>query len=77
MEDEMAYQDLNQGEKFIYDWQEGKSGGFMTALAELMSRADNLNLDKLAEGYPDEVEGFRSYNRIRGWWKFIQLKAAT
>jgi hypothetical protein len=63
---------FTKSEKFIIDWQYGKLGGFYSALIDAISRADEINLAKLELGFPDEVKGYKSYNRVDGWWEEVQ-----
>ena len=71
----MSLAKLTKGERFIIDWQYGISGGFYTALAEAIARADDVNLSKLRKGFPDEVDAFLSYSRVDGWWERVRAKA--
>lgn len=71
----MNLNNLNKGERFIYDWQYHMSGGFFGALADLLSRADDRNLSKLSEGFPDEVDAYIRYSREAGWWESVKQKA--
>jgi hypothetical protein len=47
--------------KWIIKWQFGELGGFETALALAIMRADQDNLERLAKGFPIQVEGFRQW----------------
>lgn len=50
-------------EKFIVKWQFGMLGDFQSALIEAIKLADEGNLSRLAEGFPDEVGAFLSWSR--------------
>lgn len=63
---------LSKGELFIVKWQYSVLGGFLTALAECIERADNDNLAKLRIGFPAEVDSFRMFRDNPNWWGEIQ-----
>lgn len=46
------------------DFQYGRSGDFMQALFTAIMKADTNNQDKLALGFPEEVEAYRCWTRI-------------
>jgi hypothetical protein len=48
-------------EKWVIKWQFRLLGHFETALAGAITRADEGNLEKLAEGFPTQVSGFRAW----------------
>jgi hypothetical protein len=66
---------LTEGERFIVEWQYHFAGGFKTALAEAMIRADIHNLARLELGFPDEVQAYRMYTEVSGWWDEVRKKA--
>lgn len=67
---------LTEGEMFIVEWQyRYQMGGFRTALIEAISHADIVNQAKLAKGFPEEVEAYRNFSRVSGWWEEVQKKA--
>jgi hypothetical protein len=43
----------------LNDWQSGRSGGFVTALFNLMTQADYFNLAALEKAFPNMVYVFR------------------
>ena len=51
------------GEKWIVQWQFRLLGDFNKALVEAIMRADDNNLQRLRNGFPDEVQGFLAWNR--------------
>ena len=69
------FEALTKGERFIVEWQYHLTGGFMTALADAIRRADGRNLARLAMGFPDEVEAYRNYTGVPGWWEEVQKRA--
>lgn len=73
-EEVMNLDSLTKGERFIIDWQYHMAGDFMTALVEAIARADMKNLEKLAEGFPEEVEAYINFSQIDGWWQALQKK---
>ena len=68
---------LDHYEAFIYLWQYRHLGGFYQSLAEAIARADTGNLERLAKGYPIEVEGYRRFANEPGWWSNVQRKILT
>ena len=66
---------LTDGERFIVEWQFSFAGGFKTALADAIRRADEYHLNLLSLGFPDEVEAYRNYSRLPGWWEEVQKRA--
>jgi hypothetical protein len=61
-------------ERRLCDWQYERSGSFFTKLFDAMSKADNTNLNRLGEGFPDEVEAFKRYRDERGWWQGMEKR---
>lgn len=55
--------DWSDAEKWVIKWQFRLLGDFQTALAEAIARADDNNLRLIAFGFPNQVEGFLSWNR--------------
>ncbi len=50
-----------ESEKNVIRWIFNLHGSFYTALFELFSSADPINLKKLESAFPVEVEGFRNW----------------
>jgi hypothetical protein len=48
-------------EKFVIKWQFRLLGDFHGALIDCIKRADERNMERLAEGFPTEVDGFRQW----------------
>jgi hypothetical protein len=69
----MAYSDLDQGEKFLYDSYYGLAGEFMSSLYTLAFLADDDLLALLALKYPFEVNAVMQ-QRIdkQHFWKIIE-----
>jgi DNA-binding CsgD family transcriptional regulator len=65
---------LSTGERFIVDWQFELAGSFMHALAEAMSRADMMNLDRLMLGFPAEAAAMHNFKNMPGWWEGVLEK---
>jgi hypothetical protein len=65
---------LNEGEQALVGWQYRRSGGFTTALMDLISRADGDNKDRLALAFPLHVAAYRNFSQVDGWWQQIQKK---
>lgn len=55
--------DLKRAVEEWYFYQKGTSGGFQTALFDAIQRADALNLEKLAEGFPFQVQAFKLWQQ--------------
>lgn len=66
---------LNEGERFIVEWQYKRLGSFKAALATAISKADIINQFKLAQAFPEEVEAYRAFSMVSGWWEEVQKKA--
>jgi hypothetical protein len=70
-----GFDSLTKSERFIVKWQYGILGDFHAALIEAIKRADTDNLEKLRQGFPEEVGGYINYTQISGWWQKVQKKA--
>ena len=66
---------MNTEEKFVFDWQYRRLGGFKTALINAIKLADKSNREKLRLGFPDEVGGYESFSTVPGWWDEVEAKA--
>ena len=69
------YENLTEGEQFIFMWQYGMLGDFKTALIGAIMVADEHNLQRLRRGFPTEVKSYLLYINVEGWWKEVQDKA--
>ena len=65
---------LTKDEKFIYDWQYRRLGGFRSALINAIKVADQGNREKLRLGFPDEVGGYEKFSTVPGWWDEVEAK---
>lgn len=70
----MGYSDLNEAERFVFEWQKGMLGSFKTALADTICLADLGNQAKIAQGFPDEVLGIQKFQNEAGWWENVKNK---
>jgi hypothetical protein len=39
-----------------------------------ITRADDGNLYRLRQGFPNEVDGYLAYTREPGWWPAVEAK---
>lgn len=71
-------EDFTRGEMFIIKWQYRlETSHFMLALTKAMTLADEENLDRLARGWPKEVQALRAYRHVDGWWKTLEQRWHT
>lgn len=70
----MSLDNLTKGERFIFEWQYGMSGGFMRALARVITLADDINLARLAKGFPEEVKACKKFFYEEDWWERVVEK---
>ena len=73
----MKLENLEPDELFIVEWQYNMLGDFRKALVKAIMKADIYNLARLSMGFPDEVQGYKKYSEIEGWWEALQKKAET
>ena len=66
---------LTRGERFIFDWQYRRLGGFSLSLIVAIRRADEHNRERLRRGFPDEVSAYEQFSGSSGWWDQVQAKA--
>ena len=71
----MLFEKLTPEEDAIMQWHYGYYGTFYKALFEAICRADDMNIDLLALGFPVEVSAYKRYKTESGWWKATQDKA--
>lgn len=58
----MMSDEFTKGEKsFVFDYVYRMGGSFTRALFEAIAKADRMNLYKLEEVFPEEVQGYRAY----------------
>lgn len=65
---------LSTGEKLFAEYLFNMSGGFYDEFFSAAMIADNKNLEKLAKGYPEEIEALRRYKNEDGYWRNLQLR---
>lgn len=69
---------LSEGAIKLLEWQyaaAGLSSTFNTALFQLIGVAGGDNLDKLVKAFPEEVQAYRCFSTVPGYWKRIQEEA--
>jgi len=64
---------LNNGEIDLYNWQYNKLGGFMTKIFDAMAVADTTNLNMIGKGFPEQVQAYKNYGNLKGYWSQVQL----
>ena len=69
-----GYRSLTEIERAVFDWQYHLTGDFRTALWQAITRADEGNLQRLHEGFPNEVEGYLLFTRQSGWWDAVKKR---
>ena len=69
-----VYKSLNQGERRLVDWQYNHSSGFVTALMQLICRADDANLLRLNLGFPEETAAIMAYRYEPDYWPDLQKR---
>ena len=62
------------GEIAIIKWQYRLHGDFFMALFHAITKADDTNLRRIGEGFPDEVEAFKKYSQVTGWWQDVEAR---
>lgn len=65
---------LSTGEKHLYEWNHGMSGGFISSLFELLAKADTANMARLENAFPSEVDVFRRYRNEFDYWEDVQKR---
>ena len=53
---------MNGFDKYL-EFQFGMTGSFYTALFQAIQQADESNLHRLAQGFPEEVEAYKVWSR--------------
>jgi len=71
-ENKKEIKDLTEGEKHFIYYLRGSSGSFYTKLFKLMESADPQNLFKLGVVYPEEVDAFKKYREVKGYYESIK-----
>lgn len=65
---------LTESEQFAYDWQYGRLGTFSKALANAIAHSDTVNRERLRKGFPEQVRGIDSFQKVNGWWEAVIAK---
>lgn len=55
---------MKNGFDLYLEFQFHQTGSFYTALFDLISHADPMNIHRLALGFPDEVEAYRVFTQV-------------
>ncbi len=63
---------LNEGERHLYEFQNGMSGSFFDNLFHAIFKADMTNVAKLALGFPEEVKAVKRFQNEDGYWDKVQ-----
>ncbi len=69
-----VYDELDEGERHLVDWQYNMTGGFYAALWKAMTIADGQNLSRIGIGFPLEVRAYENFSRVPGWWPELQAR---
>ena len=59
----LVHPDLSTSERWVVMWQFRILGDFGSALAKAITLADESNLNRLAAGFPVEVQGYREWSQ--------------
>lgn len=65
---------LTTGEAFVLKWQTRRLSGFFESLAKVIEAADETNLERLRQAFPEEVEAVQRFWTQTGWWRNLQEK---
>jgi len=68
---------VTAAEYHLYDWQHKRAGGFITTLFNAMMQADETNLNKLAQGFPEHVQAYKYFARRPGYWEWLEAAIAS
>lgn len=63
---------MNRGERKFCEWKHNKSDSFYNALFETIFKADSININRLAEGFPEEVWAVKKYKAEPGYWSKLK-----
>lgn len=64
---------LTFGQEKLCDYLHGKSGSFYNALFEAIFKADTQNLERLSRSFPSEVDAYKSYKHVPGFWEDLEV----
>ena len=71
----MYFENLTEGETFIFEWQYNTLGDFGMSLAKTIMLADTKKQAQLAMGFPEEVQAYLDYTGTKGWWADVKKRA--
>ena len=54
------------------DYQYGNLGSFFTSLFQAITKADEINIQKLQRGFPEEVDAYELWSRVS--WRAVLEK---
>lgn len=63
---------ITAAEELFVDYKKGFTGSGFTALFDCIFKLDTPNRQKMAKGFPDEVEVCNRWNNERGYAKDLQ-----
>lgn len=63
---------MNNGEKKLCEHVFGMSGNFYDCLFRAIMAADPYNREKLAKGFPEEVEATKRYQEEENYWQNLE-----
>lgn len=66
--------ELNLGEALLAEYLFNMCGSFYNGLFQTAMAADNTNFEKLAKGYPEEMEALERYKNEDGYWEDLQRR---
>jgi hypothetical protein len=69
-----VFPDLDEYQRFIFDWQYGYHGDFRKALCQAFMYADTTNLLRLSTGFPMEAQAFEMFWHVNNWWQDVDVK---
>ena len=68
-------QPLSKGEKFIWEWQYRRLGGFDSLIAQALAKADNSNLKRLKKAFPEYTKAMINFHTKDNWWADVESRA--
>ena len=63
---------LDEGTQSLIKYQYRMIGDFFKCLWEAIYRADEVNLEKLALGFPLHVQALKNFRHKSGWWTEVR-----
>ena len=65
---------VTDAEYELYYWQYSDGDNFSSRLFKTIAKADTKNLNKLALGFPEEVDAYRRYANEDGYWDDLKKR---